>query len=71
MREWAFPLKRWQLVWVDSEEVAVSFTHRLVARIAAWDTNRMMERRGSRRRVVVKDTLVGPEVDSLEMERGA
>lgn len=52
-------LKPWQLVWVDTGAVAVSFNFRLIARLAAWDTNRICKRKGSARRVVVRDTRTG------------
>jgi hypothetical protein len=58
-RQAVAPLKRWQLVWTDSGEIGVAFTHRLIARLAAWDTNRMMSKKGSTRRVEIRDTRHG------------
>lgn len=51
--------KRWQLVWVDTGAVAVEFHVGWFARVAAWDTNRVCRRKGSLRRVVVRDTRAG------------
>lgn len=50
-------VKRWHLVWEHNGAVEIRFSHRWMARLAAWDVNRHRAKKGLAARVTVVDSL--------------